>query len=373
MTISNQNTELVQFTQINNQISQTTTLSQDAIRYYDEIFTMLPKNTQRAYLSDMKLYHEFCIAESLSGASSDMRVVEDTLKAFVLDMCKTKSNEKDPEKPFPPKSFATIKRRLAAISSFLDIAKLPNPIKKSKYFKEYVRLTLPKLKIYEHQEQANPLTLELLNQVNNVFQPINLQDLRDIAIVNTAFDGLLRADEVVNLQVKDINRLNNVILIRKSKADQTGKGQFRYVSDRTLALIDAYVEAANFDKRKGFMRSKADPKGIFSGPLFRPIHSKLTTLRVPKKPNEDGLYTIPIDYKTVLRAFQRIGKESSLPVSLSAHSARVGAAVSMAENNTPSLAIQNAGGWKSRAMPARYTEQASIGKGGMAELDKLKR
>jgi hypothetical protein len=67
------------------------------------------------------------------------------------------------------------------------------------------------------------------------------------------------------------------------------------------------------------------------------------------------------------------GTSCLLHAYLTAHSTRVGAALSMAEADILSLKIQRAGGWNSAAMPARYTEQASHAIGGMTEINKLKR
>ena len=74
----------------------------------------------------------------------------------------------------------------------------------------------------------------------------------------------------------------------------------------------------------------------------------------------------------MLRSFQRIGEITGLPMNITGHSARVGAAVTMAENDVFDLAIQQAGGWKSSAMPSRYTEKANHGKSGMSKINSLK-
>ena len=77
-----------------------------------------------------------------------------------------------------------------------------------------------------------------------------------------------------------------------------------------------------------------------------------------------------LDYKSIYRALKRIAKKADVQIPISAHSPRVGGAVSMAEANIPTTKIQEAGGWKSVAMPARYTEQATVdhGMGQLADL-----
>jgi integrase len=334
---------------------------QSVDRYFDKIFYKLPKNTQRAYLSDIKLYRAFCHDTGNIGFSDSIELVEKSLEEFTTYMCKL------------GRARATITRRMAAISAFLDIAQLPNPVKTSKHLKDFIRTEMPEYGILEEQKQAEPLTVELLNHINDTIIPKNLLDLRDLAIVNTAFDGLLRANEIQQLRVQDISRRSGTIKIRKSKTDQTGKGQNRYISQKTLSIIDDYLDTVNVDKKTGFMRAKDDPSAIYNGLLFRALTVKGTSLRLPKIKGKTISPVLPIDYKTVLMVYKRVAEKAKLTVDLTAHSARVGAAVSMAEADISSLKIQRAGGWKSAAMPARYTEQASHAIGGMAEINNLKR
>lgn len=330
-------------------------------QYFEDIFHKLPKNTRRAYQADINLYRAFCVGNGFVIFSNSIEQTEDSIKAYFLHMC---------EKEF---AYSTIKRRLSAISAFLEVATLPNPLLESKHLRDFVKVSLDDAEIDNNPQQADAMTVDVLNEINQKFVPKDLQDLRDIAIINTAYDGLLRADEVRRLRVSDINRSKNTVFIRKSKTDRAGKGQRRFISDETIAMIDAYVAAANYDKKNKVTRDKSDRKAIYKGPLFRPIHSKLTTLRVPANKKGEEQPIEPIDYKTVLRAYQRIGEEVNVGVSLTGHSARVGAAVTMAENDVSGFYIQKAGGWKSSVMPARYTEETEAAKGGMAQINNLKK
>ena len=71
----------------------------------------------------------------------------------------------------------------------------------------------------------------------------------------------------------------------------------------------------------------------------------------------------PSDY----RALKRLAQKSGIELSITGHSQRVGAAVTMAEAGISEKKIQDAGGWATPTMVSKYTEQASI-KSGMSEI-----
>lgn len=74
-----------------------------------------------------------------------------------------------------------------------------------------------------------------------------------------------------------------------------------------------------------------------------------------------------LDRVSIYRAIKRLGKKANIDTAFSAHSPRVGGAVSLAESGASTKEIQRAGDWKTVETPARYTEQAKMGCG-MKEL-----
>ena len=175
-----------------------------ADKYYQDIFVRLPANTQRAYQSDLNDYKRYCEENGLSIFSRDHDVTEDSLKQYFLNQCGEGA------------AYSSIMRRKSAISSFLDIAKLPNPLK-SKYLNELIKRELVQADTPVRSVQASALTGDLLEKINRNVSPDCLVNARDLSLVNTMFDGLLRASEAANLTIGSINRRNNTQFISFAK------------------------------------------------------------------------------------------------------------------------------------------------------------
>lgn len=122
-----------------------------------------------------------------------------------------------------------------------------------------------------------------------------LIDLRDAALVSLAYDTLCRASELVALNVGDVQEQGRdaVAYIAKSKTDQEGAGDFRFVARDTYARVRAWAQAAGLEPDE---------------PLF-----------VPMSRNDRGER---LTRRDVDRIYQRRVGEG-----FSAHSTRVGAAV----------------------------------------------
>lgn len=322
-----------------------------ANKYFSDIFNLLPANTQRSYKSDLKQYYDFCFANDMPGLTADIEATEASIKAYVIAMCESQL------------SHNTITHRMATLSKFMSVAKFPNPLKLSEYLRDFIKLQMKAHDIYARANQAPALRLRDLEQINNNVKPETLLDIRDLAMINMMFDGLLRADEVTPVQLKHINFEGNNVLIQTSKTDQSGIGSLRYVSNTTLAYLTNYIDIANLDRKTQLVKHKNDPTRINKGILFRPISPKGTTL-LPYDESITRIAEMPkIAYVNVYKSIKRIAKKGGINIAVSGHSPRVGAAVTMAENNITIKEIQDAGDWKSPDMPARYTEQAHVERG----------
>jgi integrase len=332
--------------------------SESAHQYFTDIFYRLPLNTQRSYKSDLNSYSLFCQVNDLPSLTSNMITTEESIKAYVSSMCRSQLTHN------------TIVHRMTTLSKFMSIAKLPDPLKHSEYLRDFIKLEMREHDIYNRAKQAPALTLDILNSINDNVVPDTLLDIRDLALINVMFDGLLRADEVISIQLKHINFEKQSLLIPRSKTDQQGRGSIRHISNTSLAYISDYLHEANLSMK---LQSEKDPTGINKGILFRSLSPKGTSL-LPYDENTTRVKDMKkLNYTTLYRALKRIAQKAGITLEISAHSPRVGGAVSMAEANISMNKIQDAGGWKSAAMPARYTEQANIGSG-MAELsEKFKR
>ncbi|BFT30352.1 tyrosine-type recombinase/integrase [Alteromonas sp. D210916BOD_24] len=325
-------------------------------QYYRDIFTKLPYNTQRAYISDYNEFALFCKQKGLSGFKNDFNHNEVCIKRYVETLCTS------------PLAYRTIKRRLSALSKFLGVASLPNPIVRSAYLRDFIRLSLIENKKFRiSPNQAVPLTIEMLDQINNSIIPDSLLELRDLAIVNLMFDALLRADEVVRVRLEDISHRNNTLLVVSSKSDQTGHGQYRFVSTSTISMIQEYVDEANTNPKTTLPRDISDFRRIHKGILFRRLSNHKTAL-LPFDETVSVHTANILNYSSVYRLFKRIALRAGIKENITPHSGRVGGAVSLAEDGASLPELQLAGGWQSPEMPGHYTKQANVKRGGMAKL-----
>jgi site-specific recombinase XerD len=328
-----------------------------ANRYFTDIFSRLPANTQRSYKSDLKSYYQFCFLNDMPGLTPDIDQTEISIKSYVSSMCQSQL------------AYNTIVHRMATLSKFMSIAKLPDPLKQSEYLRDFIKLEMQDHDIFNRAKQAPALRLEILTEINNNVIPDTLIDVRDLAMINMMFDALLRADELSSVQMKHIQYDKYRLLVPKSKADQSGKGSYRYISNTSLAYISDYINEANLDQKSQMEKHTSDTTRINKGILFRALSPKGTSML----PYDESVTRIRdmkrLDYTSVFRALKRIARKAGVELEISGHSPRVGGAVSMAEAGISTNKIQKAGDWKSAEMPARYTEQANTGSG-MEELSK---
>lgn len=326
-----------------------------ADKYFTDIFNRLPSNTQRSYKSDLKHYYQYCFVNDYPGLTPDAGLTEVSIKDYVTSMCESQL------------SFNTIVHRMSTLSKFMTIAGLPNPLKQSEYLRDFVKLELKEHDIYNRANQAPALRLSDLEYINDNFIPDTLLDIRDLAMINMMFDGLLRADEVTSVQLKHIEYKSNKLLVPKSKADQSGKGNYRYISNTTLAYVSDYIEESNYNNKQKSPKLQGDLTRINNGILFRAISPKGTSLL----PYDESVTRIKdmkrLDYSSVYRSLKRVAKKTGIELAITGHSQRVGAAVTMAEAGIAEKKIQDAGGWTTPVMVSRYTEQANI-ESGMSEI-----
>lgn len=322
-------------------------------RYTRRIWQNLVPNTRDAYIYDTTHYWNFCIDNGLFGLDNDTHRFEETLEIYIKVLCESELQH------------ATIKRRLSSLNMLFGAAKIQNPLKLSLELKQFVKLQLQKNEKWESQDQAEPLKMEHLLHINEHFPVVTLLDQRDLVMVNMMYDALLRASDTMRVKLEDIDFQKSTLFLQKSKSDQSGRGQYRHLSNKTLSMISDYVDACNWDGKKGEYKPVGAFDRLDSGILFRAMNPKGTTF----KENENSHRT-PLPYISLYKTFNRLAKKSGLDIKFSTHSPRVGSAVTMAEDGENTLSIQQAGGWKSDAMVKRYTEQAATEHGAAARMSK---
>lgn len=284
------------------------------------------ENTQRAWRADWRFFYGYCETSKQTALPADPM----TVKGFI-GHCVAQQ-----------KKAATIRRFVATITRAHKAAGCADPCSE-----EIVRLALRAAQrtMTTRQKQARGLNWDAI-QTYLTIEPTELRDHRDRAMVMVAYDGLLRREEVVAVEVEDLEFNTDgsgTLLIRKSKTDQEGEGALQYLAPDTIRLLRHWICLA----------------GITEKEVFRRVIGKQ---RVGE----------PLTSASVVDVFQRVGKWLGLPReawrSLTGHSARVGMTQDLVAQGMGDLQICQAGRWKDSRMPQRYGERLRTSRGAIASL-----
>ena len=287
-------------------------------------------NTIRAYRADFMVFEAWCRDEERTA----LPALPETVADFVIAQSKSAAP-------------ATIGRRRASIAKIHKLLRLESPVASEEV--NLAARTVFRQK-GRRQDQALGLTAPLKNKLIDAC-PTSLHGLRDRALIAVGYDTLCRRAELVQLRIDDLDFRSDgsgTILVRKSKADQLGRGRLAYLSGDTLAHLQRWLGAAELTR----------------GPIFRGIH---------------GAHIHPgaLDPYSVVRILKDRARGADLTLhvvaKLSGHSMRVGAAQDMAAAGIDLGAIMHAGGWKSPEMVMRYIEHMDVQKSGMARLHDMNR
>lgn len=279
------------------------------------------RNTERALKANTAVFSAFCIEQRVQMLPADPQVVA----AFVEAMAATR-------KP------ATVSQYVWAIARLHRATGLTDPTDT-----EVVSLTLKRIRRERgvRQKQATALGRELVDGMLAA-AGTDLLGLRNRAMLSLAYDTLARRSELVAFDVTDVvvsETGDGSILIRRSKTDQEGEGQWRYVAADTIRLVLAWLAVA----------------GISEGPLFRTVRN--------------GAINGRLDPGDVSRIWKRMALAAGLNAeAISGHSTRVGGACDMLEIGCELAELMQAGGWKDAKMPARYTAKLAVRRGAAAKL-----
>ena len=298
-------------------------------------------NTVRALAADSRIFAAWC---RWAGRAM-LPATPETVAAFIDAQAETKAR-------------ATVERYRSSIAALHRAAGLHNPCAD-----EIVRLAVKRMNRAKgrRQKQAEPLNRTSIARMLEVKTPGRLHRrvteakretpliaLRNAALVAVAYDTLLRRFELVSLYIGDLHKVadgSGTVLVRRSKADQEGKGAIKYLAPDTVEHIDAWLAAAQ----------------LTSGPLFRPL----------TKGGQVGAGALGAG--EVARVFRDLATAAGLKLARlpSGHSTRVGATQDMFAAGFELLEVMQAGSWKTPAMPARYGERLRAHRGAARKLATL--
>lgn len=239
--------------------------------------------------------------------------------------------------------FATIRRRISAISENFNAAVTAGVIEENPCREWIVRETLVGLSRQKGgaQKGKTPLYWEDLEKIVKTMDLKNLRDVRDKAILLLGFMGAFRRSEISGLDVEDIRFLPQgaIVTVRQSKTDQTAEGQqvgIPYISNTSMCAVTA-------------LKAWLSKGGITSGPLFRNMNRK-------GEANARRLSDKSINL--ILKKYvQRIGLSPEL---YGAHSLRHGFATSAALHGVEERLIMKQTRHRSVDMVRRYINEASL-------------
>ena len=280
-------------------------------------------NTERARLSDSRIYAEWCHRER----KELLPARPETIAAFIDAM----SMQRAP---------ATVRRYVSSISHLHRAADLVSPCND-----ELVRLSLRRMHRARGRRgsQKLGLTRDLVDRMLAASDRTSLKGLRDCALLSVAYDTLCRRSELVAADVEHLaigDDGSGSLYLPTSKTDQEGNGAYRYLAPDTMRHLSAYLVAA----------------GHIEGPLFRAA-------------GRGGRKSRRLSGETVARIYKGMAKAAGIdPCEVSGHSTRIGKAQDCVAAGIGIAAIMRDGGWKSEAMVARYTEHLQLKQSASAKL-----
>ena len=184
-------------------------------------------------------------------------------------------------------------------------------------------------------KQARGLSLATLNKFLDV-QPDTPWGLRNRALLSLGYDLLARRSEITALRGEDVSWRRDgtlEVILRRSKADQFGRGRIAFTSSRSAELLNDWLEWRGGDIDPVFC-------AIYRGVAINRPLSGSTVKNIIKSSAHAAGYD-----QWVVDAF-------------STHSLRVGAAQELLRRGHDSVAIMRAGGWRTPTILARYLEKA---------------
>jgi len=267
------------------------------------------ENTLRAYRADFKVFSTWC---------NDHKI--DPLNASPGDLATFVEFEAE------QRSTATIRRRIASISSLLKLNNYPDPTRAPEVILALKRIHRQKGRA---QKQAYPLTKDILNKLLAVTTD-DLIGARDRVMLLLGYNTMRRRSELCNFRFEDIESLplgRTAIRLRFSKTDQFGEGKLLPVSPEVIAAITDWQQTS----------------GVETGCIIREV-TKKGSIKQHMRPGSISIR---------LKALQ-LNARLDLPEALSGHSFRVGAAIDLLEAGESLEKIMLRGGWQSDATAIRY-------------------
>ena len=267
------------------------------------------ENTLRAYRADFKVFSAWCIGNEINPLNASATEVASFVEAQAQH-----------------RTTATIRRRIASISTLLKLNSYPDPTRSPEVILALKRVHRQKGRA---QKQASPLTRDILEQLIAVTGR-DLVGMRDRVMLMLGYETMRRRSELCSFRFEDIEYLAHDkigIWLRFSKTDQFGEGKFIPISLALAAAIENWRLTLK----------------VNGGYILREV-TKTGRTQAHMRPGSINLR---------LKFLQRSAKLNE-HAELSGHSFRVGGAIDLLEAGESLEKIMLRGGWKSESTSLRY-------------------
>jgi site-specific recombinase XerD len=278
----------------------------DILAKFDGAFA---ENTIRAYRSDFIQYETWCSHNNIDPIPA----TADAMAKYVDYLATVKKS-------------ATIRRRINSLGTVLKLSKHYNPTNQPEVILAIKRMHR---KIGRAQQQANPLTKPLINQLLSTCDD-SLRGLRNQVLLRLGYETMRRRSELCSFKFEDICHAPNgkpAIRLNFSKTDQFGTGKILPISQELFDLLEKW-------------RSM--------------INDEVYILRSISRHGHIGINLHPASVSTLLKALQKDLKMDSDKQPLSGHSFRVGAALDLLEQGEPLERIMLRGVWQTDSTAMSY-------------------
>jgi len=345
----------------------------------------------RALKSDLEAFDLWCRRTS--------RIALPATPEVVADYCDARAGQ-----GARPASLSRYKASIAKLHQLLD---LKDPTQA-----ELVKLRLRAIRTDKGSAQVQARPLRFKGPVRDVAadapRGLNLRalldscgetlpELRDRALLSTAYDTGLRASELVAIQVEHLLEATDpearLLRVPRSKGDPEGEGATAFLSARSVRAITAWLEAADIAegplfRRVQVRRIKARAAVAGEGIARLNAEGRLVLMRGEGKPAQPARTAYDVGaaalhpgsigplWRTIIRrAFDRgalpdltADDLTRLLRGISAHSTRVGLNQDLFVSGEELAGIMDALRWKSPRMPLAYNRNLAAEQGAAGRL-----
>lgn len=247
----------------------------------------------------------------------------------------------------------TLSIHLWAVSKTHRISGLPDPTTHEFVKGQIKQIRNKKIRGREVVKQASPFRDCHLTKLFELWANTEkINDLRDLMIMSIAYETGLRASNLRNIKIGDYYTDDDGtgrLIIPFTKTNHTGRDETKFLSCDTVELIERYLDHEKIiDDKESYLIQRAKISGV---------KSAKNTLTSEKMVGKNFVGNV---FGRVWKVLDLGGKK------LSGHSARVGVAQDLYEDNISHTQIMQLLGWSTTAMLVKYTSKANAGNSAMA-------